>query len=268
MRSCVYLLLLAAVLVGSAEVQADNNRGTVVEGVRWHGHEHLSRSNRVLHDAFGSRVIWGVHYRHLNTYDANRNSLTSRGYDDVLVTYRVRGERRRQDDRRRRDDRGRRGNIAIGIAQSFSQYRPQEIVIEHFDRTRSVVIDVDDIRGVFLPHANGYGDVTFDERVLDHLSAEWRRRFPSDGARYRFYGRVAAIFSDGNHLVEVHSVRRGNRRDDSVRLNDRPVVLIEGDYLQRQRRDRDRRDRDRRDRDRRDRDRRDRNADDSTNWLN
>ena len=125
------------------------------------------------------------------------------------------------------------------------------------------MIDVDDVRGVLLTHANGYGDVTFDERALDHLSEEWRRRFPNNGTRYRFYGRVAAIFSDGNHLVEVHSVRRGGdrRRGNTVRLDDRPVVLIEDDYLQRQRRDR-------RDRDRRDRDRRDRNADDSTNWRN
>ena len=257
MHNCVYLLL-AAVVVGGVDVLAHNDHGTVIEGVRWHGHRHFRNGNRVLHDAFGSRVIWGVHSRHLDSYDANRNRLTSKGYDDVLVTYRVRQDSRRRDDRRRRDERNRRGEVAIGIAQSFSTYRPQEIVIEHFDRSRSVVIDVDDVRGVLLPHANGYGNVTFDERALAQLSEAWRRRFPNNGIRYLFYGRVVAVFSDSNHLVEVHSVRRGDRRGDTVRLNDRPVALIEGDYLHRQRRDRDRRDRDRRDR----------NVDDSTNWRN
>ena len=89
MRSCVYLLSLAAVFVVGGDVLAHNDRGSLIEGVRWHGHGHFSSGNRVLNDAFGTRVIWGVHERHLNTYDANRNNLTSRGYNDVLVTYRL-----------------------------------------------------------------------------------------------------------------------------------------------------------------------------------
>ena len=252
MRSCIYLLCLATVSVYSADSRAHNNRGSVVEGVRWHGHEHLRSSNRVLYEAFSSRNIWGIRDAHLALYDANRNRLTANGYDDVLVTYIVRDNRRRRDDRRR-DDRGRGTTVAVGIAQLFSKYRRHEVAIEHFDRSRSRVIEVSDIRGVLLTHARGYGNVTFDERALAMLGTEWRQRFPTDrGQRYRFSGRVAAIFSDANHLVEVQSVRRGRVIE---RLSDRPVALVHGDHLEKQRRDR--RDRRRRDRDRRDRDRRD-----------
>ncbi len=251
MRSCIHLLCLAAVFVYSADLRAHNNRGSVVEGVRWHGHEHLRSSNRVLHEAFSSRNIWGIRDIHLNLYNAKRGRLTANGYDDVLVTYTVRGDSRRRDDRRRDD--GRRGTtVAFGIAQLFSKYRMHEVAIEHFDRSRSRVIEVRDIRGVLLTHARGYGNVTFDERALAMLGTEWQQRFPTDrGQRYRFSGSIAAIFSDANHLVEVQSVRRG--RGTIEHLSDRPVALVHGDHLERQRRDRrDRRDRDRRRRDRRD----------------
>ena len=242
MRSCIYLLCLATVLVYSTDSRAHNNRGSVVEGVRWHGHEHSRDGNSVLHEAFGSRNIWGIRERHLDSYNANRDRLTANGYDEVLVTYTVRNNRRR-----RRDDRGTQHNIAVGIAHLFSKYRMHEVAIEHFDRSRSRIIEVGNIRGVLMTHAHGYGRVTFDERALDLLGTDWQQRFPTArGQRYRFSGRVVAVFSDHNHLVEVQSVRRG--RGDNERLSDRPVVLIQGSYLERQRRDR--RDRDRRRRDR------------------
>ena len=238
MRSCIHLLCLAAVFAYSADLRAHNDRGSVVEGVRWHGHKTARNVNRVLHEAFGSRrSIWGIRDTHIDLYDANRTRLTASGYDDVLVTYTVSGDRRRRDDRRRRGT-----TIAVGIAQFFSKYRRHEIAIEHFDRSRSRVIEVRDIRGVLLTHARGYGNVTFDERALKLLGIKWQRRFPTDrGQRYRFRGRVVAIFSDANHLIAVRSVRRG--RGDTVRLNDRPVALVHGDQLERQRRDRDRRER-------------------------
>lgn len=256
MRNCIFLLCIAAALIYGAEARAHNDRGSVVEGVRWHGHEHHPSGNRVLHDAFGSRNIWGIRSIHIDGYDANRNRLTANGYDDVLVTYMVREDRRR----RRRDDRGRGMTVAVGIAHLFSKYRMSEVAIEHFDRSRSRVIDVRDISGVLLTHSRGYGNVTFNERALTMLGTEWQQRFPTDrGQRYRFHGRVAAMFSDNNSLVEVISVRRGDRRSRVDHLSDRPVVLMHGDHLERQRRERDRR--------RRDRDR-DHNADTSSNWQN
>lgn len=238
MRSYIYLVCLATVLAYSADSHAHNNRGSVVEGVRWHGHEHSRDGNRVLHEAFGSRNIWGIRARHLDSYTANRDRVTANGYDEVLVTYSVRNNRRR-----RRDDRGTQPNIAIGIAHLFSKYRMHEVAIEHLDRSRSRVIDVNDIRGVLMTHSHDYGNVTFDERAIDLLSTEWQQRFPTGrNQRYRFRGRVVAVFSDNNHLVEVRSVRRG--RGDRERLRDRPVVLVNGSHLERPQRDR--RDRDRR----------------------
>ena len=246
MRFFIYLLALAAACTYNIALHAHDDRGSVVEGVRWHGHEHHRRGNRVLHEAFGSRTIWGIRGTDLHSYQSNRDRVTANAYDDVLVTYIVRDSDRR---RRRRDDRGRRGaTVAVGIAQFFSKYRMHEVAIEHFDRSRSRVIELGDISGVLLSHSRVYGNVTFNARALAYLDAEWQQRFPTDrGQRYRFYGRVAAVFSDANRLIEVHSVHYG--RGNAKRLDNRPVALLHSDHLaphhdRERRRDRDR-DRDR-----------------------
>ena len=244
MRSFVFLLSLAAVCAYSTALQAHDARGSLVEGVRWHGHQHSPRGNRVLHDAFSNRTIWGISASEISSYKDRRHNLTAHGYDNVLVTYVVRDHQRR-----RRDDRRRRGRqIAVGIAHSFSKFRPQEVAIENFDRSRSVVVDIGDIHGVLLTHSRSYGNVLFDERALPYLDSEWQQRFPTDnGQRYVFYAKVAAAFTGSYRVLAVHSVRHESRhrRGHVERLGDQLVALLHTELIDpHQDRDRDRRRRD------------------------
>lgn len=221
----IFLSFLAIIFTYSIDAYAHQGQDAIVEGVRWHAHTHRRSGNRVLHEAFGERRLWGVRATHLDRYHQRAHRLTAFGYNHVLVTY-------RKSDRRRRDRRDRSAPVAVGIAHAFSTTRPHEIVIEQFDHSRSRVIDVNDVSGVLLTHSRGYGKVSFTEDMLAHLSKEWRKRFPrSENRRYRFYGRVAALFSDGWQLVEVYAVRsgRGARRH----LDDRPVALISSNHLPR-----------------------------------
>ena len=246
MRNFVYLLSLLTVCTYSAALHAHDDRGSLVEGVRWHGHQHSARGNSVLHDAFGNRGIWGITSSEIGRYNDHRDSLTSNGYDKVLVAYVARDHhRRRRDDGRRHSRR-----IAVGIAHQFTKHRLHEVAIENLDGSRSVVVEVRDIRGVLMTHSNAYGNVLFDERALPHLGSEWQQRFPTDnGQRYRFYGKVAAAFTNMHRIIAVHAVRHGSdrRRGHVERLREPLVALLHTDFLD-PHTDRDR-DRDRRRRD-------------------
>lgn len=233
MRTCIYLLCLVAIYAHSADLQAHDDSSLVVEGVPWHQHQYFFRRIthiRLLYRAFGPRKIRGIRDRHIDLYDDNRGRMTAKGYDKVLVTYHV------SDDMRRRHN----TPIPVGIAHLFSEHRRHEVAIEHFDRSHSRVIEVGDISGVLLAsHSKSYhGSVTFDERVLPTLSAEWQQRFPTRrGQYYRFRGSVAAAFSDGYRLVEVGSVRY-RRNGPWVILRDHttgkfPIAFMHSDYLER-----------------------------------
>ena len=177
MRYCIYLLCLASLLVYSTSSLAHPPE----EGkkVAWNCLL-FDKPTNLLFEAYGERNICGVRDDDRGSYLTNRTNLTSSDYDDVLVIYTVR-------DNRRHDHRENEDNIAIGIAHQFSEHRLSEVTIEQLDQSRSRVIDVDDIRGVILTHSHTYRWGSLNESAIHKLSEEWQQRFPTaDGQVYKF----------------------------------------------------------------------------------
>ena len=219
MRNCIYLLCLASLLAYSNSTLAHpHDRETKVA---WACLSILP-ADRVLVEAYGERNVCGVREKDRSSYLAHRDNLTSSDYDNALVIYTVR-------DNRRHDHRETGHNLAIGIAHHFSEYRLSEVTIEQFEQSRSRVVDVDDIRGVVLFHIGSYGK-SFTESALHHLGEEWQQRFPTaNGQVYKFMGGVLAGFSDNTVLFEVREVSREAK--EPTPLHDRPLVLIDKRYL-------------------------------------
>jgi len=222
MRNCIYLLCLAPALAYSDYMPThapDHDRGKKVE---WFCN-HYKEAKTLLFEAYGERTICGVRYDKRGSYLVNRDNLTANDYDNVLVIYTVR-------DNRRHDHRENGHNIAIGIAHQFSEYRLSEVTIEQFDQSRSRVIDVDDILGVALSYNSDYYGKSLNESVLHQLSEEWQQRFPTDnGQVYKFSGSVELNFSDNNVLFQVREVSRENK--DPRPFPGLPPVLVSKDYL-------------------------------------
>lgn len=223
---------------GSSTTYVSNHGHSKFGGdIEWHGHKYSSKW--LFRE--GEDSIYGLRYWNRAAYYDNRDNLTGDALISVLFTYIA-------EDAKTGDDVFRVG-IGYGtpifgdhnytdLKQVGATPRPPVFNLRGMDWTDT--IPVRDISGVLFTHHPYYeqpSKVSFVEQSMQPLVQDWlalqeaatRQAFQQSEGRITFEGERLGIFTDGEMLIEVTTMKFAN--GDSHLLQGFPVLVYEDDLL-------------------------------------